>query len=153
MSLSNLPAWQLALRGSLPVASCIPSEKPNSLVLKEHASCLVQHKGRGRRGKGKKQWWCLLFPFGIEMRRRNPSLTFAGNRNHLPLFPGNLTPFEDHLGKDKNCWYGKLEIQSVAFSCYQISLLYIQEVVIVQRVHVLEYSYVLYQRKSWNPRH
>lgn len=116
LSLCNLPAWQLALRGSLPVASCIPSEKPSSLVLKEHSSRLVQYRGRGRRGKGEKQWWCFLFPFGIRMRRRNPCLTLTGDKKHLPVFPGNFTPFEGHLGKDKNCWCGKLEIPSVTFS-------------------------------------
>lgn len=115
LSLSNLPAWQLALCGSLPVATCIPSEKPNTLVLKECSGHLVQCRGSGRRGKGGKQWRCLLFPFGIEMRR-NPFLAFDGNKKHLLMFPRSFTPFEDHLGKEKNCWGKKLEIQRVTFS-------------------------------------
>lgn len=115
LSLSYLPAWQLAPRGSLPVASCIPNEKPNTLVLKEHSITLFSTREGVGEAKERNNGGAFFFPFRIEMRRRNPFLTFAGNKKQL-MFPGNLTPFEDHLGKDKNYWCEKLEIQSITFS-------------------------------------
>lgn len=44
---------------------------------------------------------CLLFLFGIELRRRNPFLIFAGSKKHFFRLPGNFTPGEEHLGKAK----------------------------------------------------
>lgn len=126
LSLSHLPAWQLALcaRASLPVASCIPTEKPNTPLLKERFNNLVGQKGRGRQCKWEKQGRCLLFLFGIEMRMRTPLLNLDGNKKHFLIVSRELHSLWGSFRKRKHCWCEKLEIQSVTFSRYQVLLLY-----------------------------